>query len=77
MARFAGTISLDIPEGAGRLDVASYILDAVRCWRGSLRPPYADGTDIPGDPMFSLDPDSVSVTYQDKGVTYKVVDNDD
>lgn len=55
-------VELEIPDGADFEDCVQYILDAVSTWRGALRPPLSYGDDDPGDPMFGLDRDSVSVS---------------
>lgn len=58
MARFRGVISLEIPDDASREDVAAYIIDAVGSWKGQCEPPH-DNTQ--GDPMFWLEPDSITL----------------
>jgi hypothetical protein len=45
--------SFDLPDGATIMDAKRYVGEAVAAWHGSLR----------GDTMFSLDSDSVTMTY--------------
>lgn len=45
-------VLLEIPEGCSREDVASYIHDAVQCWKGSHHP---------NDAIFRLDYMTVEV----------------
>ena len=64
--RAAFTVGIDIPPNASMEEAESYILDAVKSWRGSLQPSRADGDggiDL-GDPMFDLDPTSVHVMFK-------------
>lgn len=65
MARFSCKLSLDIPEGASRQEVAAYILDATASWKGSLRPPGGYSDLDPGDPMFELDYKSIRIVFRD------------
>lgn len=45
-------VYLTMPEGAAEDEVMDYIEDAVATWKGQLHP---------DNPIFDLDPDSVSV----------------
>lgn len=63
MARIRIALSFDIPEGATREDCLVYAVDAVQTMKGSLRPAGGHGPDDEGDPMFYLDPDSVSGSF--------------
>ena len=57
-------VTLDLPDGASSRAAKAYVLEAVQSWHGSLQPPGADmgdGTYADGDPMFHLDPDTVTV----------------
>jgi len=61
-------VSFELPAGVDLSAARSYTDEAVRSWAGSLQPPGADngdGTKAAGDPMFELDPETVSVTVQD------------
>lgn len=58
------TVSLPLPPGATVRDAQDYVFEAVRTWRGSLRPPGSYDDADPGDPMWELDEDAVKVTRQ-------------
>lgn len=49
------TVRLVIPEGATVRDAKFYIDEALRAWRGQLRPPGGCGAGDLGDPMWALD----------------------
>ena len=53
MAKAVFEVSLNIPEGVSRQEMAWYIQDAVSTWKGSLHPDSA---------LFELDRYSVKVT---------------
>jgi len=54
-------VCLNLPENATREDARTYIDDAIRSWKGSLMPPETHLDYPEGDPMFNLDPETVSV----------------
>jgi len=62
-------VCVDLPDDVSEEDMIDYIEDAVRVWKGQLRPPTYDGLELlEGDPLFYLDSDSVKVSkaYPDK-----------
>lgn len=61
MARLTFIVSLEAPPDASRQAVKDYILAALSSWNGSLRPPASYDDNDPGDPMFSLDTDTIEV----------------
>lgn len=54
-------VTIEQPDGALVEDCRAYIFDAVSTWAGSLRPPGAYEENDPGDPLFSLDRDTIKV----------------
>lgn len=76
MARFSCTLSVDIPEGARRFDVACYILEAICSWKGQLRPPGGFSDDDPGDPLFGLDASSLLLSFVDEKQRYRICNED-
>ena len=57
------TVELELPEGVSMTELKGYIEDAVSSWKGSFEPPNAYGDGSPGDPLFSLNGDSVRVAF--------------
>jgi len=49
------------PPGARWDDLREYVLEAVKVWRGQLRPPGGYRDDDKGDIMWALDPETVEV----------------
>lgn len=49
------------PKGATVDECRTYIDEAVTTWRGQLRPVGGLSDEDPGDPMWSLEPDTVKV----------------
>ena len=60
-------VSFNRPKGASITECTDYIYDSIRSWKGGLRPPLALDDDDPGDPMWGLEPDSVTVRHSRKG----------
>jgi hypothetical protein len=56
------TVSLIAPERADDAAVRAYVDAAVRRWCEHVEPLPPWAPDGPGDPMFDLDPETVSVT---------------
>jgi len=54
-------VSFVLPPGAKTRDARHYLEEAVASWAGSLKPPGVDDEDPDGDPMFSLDRDSIII----------------
>lgn len=54
-------VSFDLPDDASRTAACEYVLDAVASWAGSLRPPGSLDDNDPGDPMFGLKRDSITI----------------
>lgn len=54
-------VTMKQPDGALVEDCRTYIYDSVSTWAGSLRPPGAYEENDPGDPLFSLDRESIKV----------------
>lgn len=61
MKRIAFTVSFELPIGATSEDAFNYVCDAVCSMKGCYRPPGANSDDDPGDPMFSMDVDTVRI----------------
>lgn len=57
-------VGIDIPKGVTLTEMRDYIRDAVASWKGQLEPPRAYGDNTPRDPLFQLDGDSVTVSYE-------------
>lgn len=55
-------VKLDRPSDATITEIKGYIFDAVASWKGSYRPPGSIDDNDPGDPMFSLNEDSIKVS---------------
>lgn len=54
-------VSFPLPQDATVRAAQQYVLDAVACYCGSLKPPDRDPEDPEGDPMFNLDRTAVKV----------------
>jgi hypothetical protein len=54
-------VRLAMPPDAEVTDVVDYINSAVQSWRGQLRPPGGYCESDPGDPMWELDVETVTV----------------
>jgi hypothetical protein len=54
-------VSFELPENATINDAYHYVEDSVASWHGSLRPAESYGDNDPGDPMFNLNSDTVTV----------------
>jgi|ERR1041385_57435 hypothetical protein len=61
-------VSLELPQHITEHDMAEYIAEAVTTWCKSLRPPGSYAEDDPGDPLFYLDGDTVTVEYDNGAV---------
>lgn len=55
-------VTLMQPDEATIAEVQAYIYDAIASWKGSYRPPGLIDDNDPGDPMFSLNEDTIKVT---------------
>lgn len=55
-------VSLVRPDEATIAETQAYICDAIASWKGSYRPPGSINDNDPGDPMFSLNEDTIKVT---------------
>lgn len=67
--RISFTVTLDLPKEASVGAARRYILDAVQTMRGSLQPPgyclpEEYDQDAPGDPMWHLVPETITVSRQ-------------
>ena len=59
MPRVIMKLSIKIPERSDDYDVARYVVDAVRVWRGQLEPLGGYDDQSLGDPLWALDPDDM------------------
>lgn len=57
-------VSLKRPDGVTKTEMKRYIADAVGSWKGSLRAPGSHDPYDEGDPLFSLDADTIKVTFK-------------
>lgn len=55
------TVTIDVPKGATVEDCIEYIDEAVKVWKGQLRPPQGYSDDDSGDPMWYLDDTKITV----------------
>lgn len=59
--RIEFVVAFDVPKGATPSECAEYVMSAVSCYRGSLRPPGGYSESDPGDPMQGLNSKSIIV----------------
>ena len=60
--RVAFLVAFDVPAGATVTACQNYVRDAVATMAGTCRPPGSYDDQDDGDPLFSLDRDSIRVT---------------